>query len=104
MAMILPHQNASQTSSRCAMKSDLASGGDLWCRYYFSPREIFFKSVIRKTERIAVIATRRLNCRHNNLTNGKTKTEFLANLEHEFRVYGHTVWLGPADGQHEFDL
>src|SRR6516162_2318461 len=34
----------------------------------------------------------------------KTTQEFLANLEHELRVPGHSVRLGTADGKHERHL
>src|SRR5271165_3754258 len=34
----------------------------------------------------------------------KTKKKLLANLEHEFRVPRHPVWLGTSDGQHERHL
>src|ERR1700735_5030528 len=34
----------------------------------------------------------------------KTAPELLADLEHELRLFGHPVRLGPADGQHEFHL
>src|SRR5215469_14812508 len=33
--------------------------------------------------------------------NAETTKEPLADLEHEFRVPRHSVWLGAADGQHE---
>ena len=34
----------------------------------------------------------------------KTTAELLANLEHEFRLLGNPIWLGAADGEHEFDI
>src|SRR6266511_5354737 len=37
-------------------------------------------------------------------TNAKTTLELLANLQHEFWVYGHPVWVGLAARQHERHL
>src|SRR5437899_37311 len=34
----------------------------------------------------------------------KASLNLLANLEHEFRIFRHPIWLGSADGQHELDL
>ena len=34
----------------------------------------------------------------------QARAQLLADLEHEFRLSGHPVWLGPADGQHERHL
>src|SRR5450631_1561196 len=38
------------------------------------------------------------------LNDSKTTQELLADLEHEFWVPRHPVWLGIADGQHERHL
>src|SRR5271165_2496092 len=38
------------------------------------------------------------------LRDAETAKKLLANLEHEFRVPRHSVWLGPADGQYERHL
>src|SRR6476646_10259297 len=43
-------------------------------------------------------------CRRWWRVNEKTASEFLADLEHEFRVPRHSVWLGVAARQHEPDL
>ena len=46
----------------------------------------------------------RVRHRHRSSNNGKAHTWILGNLEHELRLYGHPIWMGPSNGQHESDL